>query len=76
MSSNSYADTVDVSPRPSMRAFRWMFFLHTGLLLLLAFALQPGAIFFALITLVALTWLGLRRHAVFGFGQRAIIRMI
>ena len=76
MSSNSFADTVDVSPRPSMRAFRWMFFLHTGLLLLVAFALQPGAIFYALITLLALSWLGLRRHAVFGFGPRAIIRMV
>lgn len=76
MSSNSFADTVDVSPRPSLRAFRWMFFLHTGLLLLVAFAVQPGVIFFALITLLALSWLGLRRHAVFGFGPRALIRMI
>lgn len=76
MSSNSFADTVDISPRPSMRAFRWMFFLHTGLLLLVAFAMQPGTIFYVLITLLALSWLGLRRHAVFGFGQRAIIRMI
>lgn len=76
MSSNSFADTVDVSPRPSMRAFRWMFFLHTGLLLLVAFALQPGVIFFVLITLLALSWLGLRRHAVFGFGPRAVVRMI
>ena len=76
MSSNSFADTIDVSPRPSMRAFRWMFFLHTSLLLLAAFALQPGAVFFGLITLIALSWLGLRRHAVFGFGQHAIIRMV
>lgn len=76
MSSNSFADTVDVSPHPSMRAFRWMFFLHTGLLLLVAFALQPDVIFFVLITLLALSWMGLRRHPVFGFGQRAIIRMV
>ena len=59
-----------------MRAFRWIFVLHTGLLLLVAFALQPGAMFFILITLLALSWLGLRRHAVYGFGPRALIRIV
>ena len=76
MSSNSFADTVDLSLRPSMRAFRWMFFLHVGILLLLSFAMQPGAMFYVLITLVGLSWLGLRRHPVFGFGPRAITRLI
>lgn len=76
MSSNSFADTVDLSPRASMRAFQWMFVLHTGLLLLVGFAMQPGPIFFVLITLIALSWLGLRRHAVFGFGPRALTRLI
>jgi toxin CptA len=76
MSSNSFVNTVDLSPHPSMRAFRWLFLLHTGLLLLTAFAMPPGVMFFALITLLALSWLWLRRHPAFGFGPRAIVRMI
>ncbi len=59
-----------------MRAFRWMFFLHSSLLLLAGFGMQPGALFFALITLLALSWLGLRRHPVFGFGTQALVRLI
>lgn len=76
MSLNSFADTVELTLKPSMRAFRWMFFLHVGLLLLVGFALPTAPLTFALLMVLALSWLGLRRHAVFGFGPRALVRML
>lgn len=59
-----------------MRAFRALFFLHAGLLLLVGFGMQPGPVFFAVITLLALSWIGLRRHPVFGFGAKALTRLV
>jgi toxin CptA len=76
MSSNSFVSTVDLTPRPSMRAIKLLFWLHVILIALLLFAMQPEPMMWALLGLLALSWLGLRWHPVFGLGRKAITRMI
>ncbi|MGH8456066.1 MAG: protein YgfX [Stenotrophobium sp.] len=76
MSSNSFAATIDLQPRPSMRAFRWLFWLHVTPLALIPFAMQPGPMMWVLLGLIALSWMGLRRHPALGFGPKAITHLI
>lgn len=76
MSSNSFADTVDVTLRPSMRAFTLLFGVHVVAIALVPFAMQPGPVMWALLVLFCMSWLGLRRHPVFGFGNKALVRLV
>lgn len=76
MSSNSFAATIDLTLRPSMRALQILFVLHLIPVGLLPFAMQPGQPMILLAAAFAVSWLWLRRHPVFGYGQRALIKLI
>ena len=76
MSSGSFAATIDLALRPSLRAFRWIFVLHVALIGLLPFAMEPGRAMLALAAAFAVSWFWLRRHPVFGFGRKAIVQLI
>jgi toxin CptA len=76
MSSNSFAATVDLTPRPSLRAFKLLFWLHVIPIALLPIAMQPGSMMWLLLALFAASWFSLRRHPVFGFGPKALTRLI
>lgn len=75
MSSNSFESTIDLAPRPSMRALKLLFCLHVAPLAVLPFAMQPGVPMMVLVGLFGLSWLWLRRHPVFGFGPKALTRL-
>lgn len=75
MSSTPFDATLDLAPRPSVRALTALFVLHAAILGLLLFALRPSFGMALLAVAVAGSWLWLRRHPVFGFGPRALVRL-
>ena len=75
MSSNNFASTIDLSPGPSMRAFKALFWLHVVPIAILPFAMEKGPVMMGLLALIALSWFCLRRHPVFGFGPKALTRL-
>lgn len=58
-----------------MLAFKILFWLHVLPMLGLMFAMKPGTPMMILILLFGVSWGSLRRHAVFGFGPRALTRL-
>lgn len=76
MSSSSFAATIELRPATSRRALTLLFWLHLIPLALLVFAMPPGLPMLALGAAMGLSWWLLRRHAVFGFGPRALTRLI
>lgn len=68
--------TVDLPLRPSMRALRIAFVLHLSCLALLIAAQPPTLPLVALASAVGASWLWVRRHAAFGFGTRALVRLV
>ncbi|WP_157622876.1 protein YgfX [Solimonas soli] len=75
-SSNSFASTVDLRLRPSLRALRVIFIVHVLCIGLLPLAMQPGIAMLALAGGFAASWFWLRRHPALGFGPRAITRLV
>jgi toxin CptA len=75
MSSTPFAATVELAPRPSVRALTLLFGLHAAVLVLLMIALPPGWPMAIGAVPMAVSWLTLRRHPVFGFGPRALTRL-
>lgn len=75
MSLNNSASTTDITLRPSMRALQLLFVLHLLACGLLFFSMDPGQPMAAMAIGFAFSWLWLRRHPVFGYGQRAISRL-
>jgi toxin CptA len=75
MSSPAFDATIELAPRPSLRALTLLFWLHAAILAVLLFALNPGPGMAALAALVALSWIVTRRHPAFGFGPRALSRL-
>lgn len=75
MPSAPFDATLELAPRPSTRALVLLFWLHAGVLALLMSALPAGPGMALLAMGVALSWLWLRRHPVFGFGRRALVRL-
>ena len=75
MSSPPFDATIDLAPRASLRALTLLFWLHAALLGGLLFALRSGPVLAGLASLVALSWIFTRRHPVFGFGPRALVRL-
>lgn len=75
MSSPPFDATIDLAPRPSLRALAFLFWIHTGVLVLALAALKQGLPTAALAVGVALSWLWTRRHPVFGYGPRALARL-
>lgn len=76
MSSNDSESTLDVRLQPSRRALGWIYLLHFVALLLLAVSMRAGAGMLVLAAAFALSWWWLRRHPVFGYGPRAIVRLV
>lgn len=75
MSSDSFAATIDLAPRASLRALSLLMVLHgsAGLLMMLA---QPPSWLMALtIVAVLFSWTRVRRHPAFGFSDRALSQL-
>ncbi|MGQ0585966.1 MAG: protein YgfX [Gammaproteobacteria bacterium] len=75
MSSPPFDGTIELAPRPSIRALTLLFWLHAGVLGLVALALGPSPGMAAVAVLVALSWILTRRHSTFGFGPNALARL-
>ncbi len=74
MSSPRFGDTIEFEPGASARAVIALFWVHAvPLALVLATPLQ-GPVMAGLALLVGGSWLWLRRHPVFGFGPRALVK--
>lgn len=76
MSSGSFASTLDLRLTRSHRAHRLLFLLHLAPLGLLVFAMQPGLPMLLMAAGFGASWWWLRRHPVFGFGPRALDRLV
>lgn len=75
MSSGKFDATIDLAPRPSIRAVTGLFWLHTAMLILALAALAPGWPMAGFAAAAAGSWFWARRHPVFGFGRRALTRL-
>lgn len=75
MSSNNFESTVDFSPRPSLLALKLLFLLHVGPVVLLPLAMESGTPMLLILGAFALSWFFLRRHPVFGYGEKALTRL-
>jgi hypothetical protein len=76
MSSSSFASTVDLALRPSVRAHAWLFALHAVPLAALPFAMPSGVAMIGVACVLGASWLWLRRHPVFGYGPKALRRIV
>ena len=76
MSSPSFDATIDFVPRPSLRALQILFWLHIVPLGLMLIALEPGWRMALLAGALGASWLWLRRHPSFGFGRKALTRLM
>src|SRR5689334_6198593 len=74
MSSPPFDATIDLALRPSPRALTFLFWLHAAVLAL-AMAALAGVALVALAAAVGASWLWTRRHAAFGLGPRALVRL-
>jgi toxin CptA len=75
MSSPPFDATIDLAPQPSLRALSYLFWVHTGVLVLALVVLRPGPPMAALAVAVAASWFWTRRHPALGFGKRALTRL-
>lgn len=75
MSSPPFDSTLELAPRPSVRALTLLFWLHVGVLGLVLVALKPSGGMAGFAALTALSWIMTRRHPVFGFGPNALTRL-
>lgn len=74
-SASTDSQTVELSLAPSVKALKIVSTLHLLPLALLPFAMEPGPAMWALIAAFGGSWFWLRRHAVFGFGKTALVRL-
>lgn len=70
------SQAVDLQLRPSARAHHLLFWLHVLPLALLPAAMQTGPAMLAVAGVIGLSWLWVRRHPAFGYGPRAILRIV
>lgn len=75
MSLPSFDATIDFAPRASARAVILLFWLHAATLALMLLSLRPGTLMAVLALAMGGSWFWLRRHAVFGYGARALTRL-
>ena len=71
----SSAATVELKLLPSVKMLKIISTLHILPLAALPFAMQPGPAMWALIAAFAASWFWLRRHAAFGYGPKALVRL-
>lgn len=76
MSSPGFASTLDLRLAPSHRALKLLYGLHLAALAIVPFAMQPGLPMALVAAGFAVSWFCLRRHPVFGFGPRALTRLL
>lgn len=76
MSSNGFESTLDLRLAPSQRALRWLYAIHLIPLACIPFAMQPGPPMMFVAAAFGISWFSLRRHRVFGFGPRALVRLL
>lgn len=74
--SGTFAATVDLRLKPSLRALRVVFVLHVICLVLLPLSMQPGWPMIVLVALFGVSWFALRHSAVLGMNSKAITRVI
>lgn len=69
--------TVDLILKPSARAHQWLFWLHAIPLALLPVSMRfSEPVMLALVVVIGLSWVWLRRHPAFGHGPRAWVRIV
>jgi hypothetical protein len=76
MSSTAFSTSLDLSPRPSIRAVVILSLLHVAAVALVVVAGLPKQASMAVVMLLLLSWFTLRRHAAFGYGPRALSHLI
>ncbi|MDB5976744.1 MAG: hypothetical protein JWR07_3504 [Nevskia sp.] len=76
MSSSGFSTSLDLSPRPSVRAVAWLSALHMAAIVLVVLSAPPKWVGLGLSLLFMVSWFSLRRHPVFGYGPRALIHLI
>lgn len=77
MSSTGFrGPSLDLSPRPSVRAVVVLSLLHMAAITLTVLAQLPKWAAATMILLFLASWLTLRRHAAFGYGPRALRHLI
>jgi toxin CptA len=76
MSSTGFSTTLDLSPRPSLRAVVGLSLLHMAAVGLMVLAHLPkwGSLVMSLLLLAS--WFTLRRHPAFGYGPKALTHLI
>lgn len=74
--SGTFAATVDLRLKPSLRALRAVFVLHVICLVLIPLAMQPGWPMIVLVAAFGASWFALRHSAVLGFNSKAVTRVI
>ncbi|WP_428312122.1 protein YgfX [Hydrocarboniphaga sp.] len=76
MLSSGFESTLDLRLVPSLRALRWLYAIHFVPLIVIAFAMQQGLPMIGLALAFGCSWFYLRRHRAFGYGPRAIVRVL
>lgn len=76
MSSSAFSTSLDLSPRPSVRAVVWLSLLHMAAVALVVLAGLSKWAGLGMAALFLVSWISLRRHPVFGYGPRALTHMI
>ncbi len=67
---------LELNLKPSARAHQLLFWIHIFPLALLPFAMQTGVLMLTVAAGVAGSWLWVRRHPAFGYGPKAIRRIL
>ena len=76
MSSTAFNTSLDLSPRPSVKAVVTLSLLHVAAVALIVVAGLPKPASVAMVLLLLASWFTLRRHAAFGYGPRALNHLI
>lgn len=76
MSSSAFSTSIDLSPRPSLRAVLGLSLLHMAAVVLVVVAHLPRWASLGMALLLLASWFTLRRHAAFGYGPRALRHLI
>lgn len=76
MSSSPFSTSLDLSLRPSVRAVAWVSVLHMAAITLVVLSAPPKWVGLGMALLFLLSWFSLRRHPAFGYGPRALTRLI
>ncbi len=76
MSSSGFNTSLDLSLRPSIRAVLVLSVLHIGAIGLMVMAGPPRWAGLLMAFLFLMSWFSLRRHPAFGYGPKALTRLI